>query len=110
MTATIDPASTGYSAPHTGVGLDVPLAWIRPNPHNPRKTFDPEKLRELAESIKAHGLLEPLVVRSVTGSGAPSYELLAGERRWRVMLLLVKAQLEAVELGLLSLDEAFMSA
>src|SRR5262245_31390895 len=57
----------------------VPLRDVRPNPDQPRKHFDDDKLRELSESIKAHGLLQPIVVRRVeTG-----FELLAGERRFR---------------------------
>ena len=61
----------------------VPLRDVRPNPDQPRKHFDDEKLRELSESIKAHGLLQPIVVRRVeTG-----FELLAGERRFRAAQL-----------------------
>ena len=52
---------------------------IRPNPEQPRKTFEPKALEELAESIKEHGVLQPLVVRRV-GS---QYQIVAGERRWR---------------------------
>jgi ParB/RepB/Spo0J family partition protein len=57
----------------------VPVADVRPNPDQPRKHFDEEKLAELAASIKAHGLLQPIVVRPA-GAG---FELLAGERRFR---------------------------
>jgi ParB/RepB/Spo0J family partition protein len=57
----------------------VQLRDIQPNPDQPRKHFDEEKLRELAVSIKAHGLLQPIVVRRV----AAGFELLAGERRFR---------------------------
>ncbi len=57
----------------------VPLRDVRPNPDQPRKHFDQEKLDELAASIKAHGLLQPIVVRRV----AEGFELLAGERRFR---------------------------
>ena len=57
---------------------------IRPNPNQPRKTFDDESLTELADSIKQVGLIQPLVVRkTVTG-----YELVAGERRLRACKLL----------------------
>lgn len=52
---------------------------IKPNENQPRKTFDPEKIEDLANSIKEHGVIQPLVVRKVeTG-----YEIVAGERRWR---------------------------
>ena len=61
----------------------VPLRDVRPNPDQPRKHFDDDKLRELSESIKAHGLLQPIVVRRVESS----FELLAGERRFRAAQL-----------------------
>jgi len=61
----------------------VPLRDVRPNPDQPRKHFDADKLRELSESIKAHGLLQPIVVRRVESG----FELLAGERRFRAAQL-----------------------
>jgi ParB family chromosome partitioning protein len=57
----------------------VPLRDVRPNPDQPRKHFDEEKLAELSASIKAHGLLQPIVVRRMSDG----FELLAGERRFR---------------------------
>jgi ParB family chromosome partitioning protein len=57
----------------------VPVRDVRANPDQPRKHFDEEKLGELAASIKAHGLLQPILVRRV----ADGFELLAGERRLR---------------------------
>jgi len=57
----------------------IALADLRPNPFQPRQTFDEEALMELAESIKQHGVLQPILVRpAVVG-----YEIIAGERRWR---------------------------
>lgn len=61
-----------------GPGL-VPVAEIRPNPFQPRETFDEAALEELAESIRTHGVLQPVVLRR----GVRGYELIAGERRWR---------------------------
>ena len=61
----------------------VQLRDVRPNPDQPRKHFDDDKLRELSESIKAHGLLQPIVVRRVENG----FELLAGERRFRAAQL-----------------------
>jgi ParB family chromosome partitioning protein len=61
----------------------LPLRDVRPNPDQPRKHFDDDKLRELSESIKAHGLLQPIVVRRVESG----FELLAGERRFRAAQL-----------------------
>lgn len=52
---------------------------IKPNSNQPRKSFDEEKLEELATSIKEHGLIQPVVLRSVKNG----YEIVAGERRWR---------------------------
>lgn len=58
----------------------LPLNEIIPNKDQPRKTFDETSLAELAESIKQHGVLQPLLVRPLPGGG---YQLVAGERRWR---------------------------
>ena len=63
--------------------LSLPLDAIRPNPDQPRRFFDPEGLEELADSIRALGILQPLTVRQ-TDSG---WELIAGERRLRAAAL-----------------------
>ena len=63
--------------------LDVDIASIKPNPYQPRRVFDTEKLQELAASIKEFGVVQPLVVRK-KGQG---YELVAGERRLRAASL-----------------------
>jgi len=62
-----------------GATVHVPLDRIEPNPHQPRKDFDPEDLAALKESLTTHGLLQPVVVRAA-GDG---YQLIAGERRLR---------------------------
>jgi ParB family chromosome partitioning protein len=64
-------------------GVDeVDIDLIAPNPEQPRTRIDPAALEELAASVRAHGLLQPLVVtRLVSDSGAVSYRLIAGERR-----------------------------
>ncbi len=59
--------------------FSCPIEEIKPNGHQPRKTFTPARLEELAASIKEKGILQPLVVRKMKGH----YELVAGERRWR---------------------------
>ena len=61
---------------------ELPVEAIRPNPRQPRQVFDPESQDELKTSIKAFGLLQPVVVRSVDGD---AYELVMGERRWRAI-------------------------
>lgn len=63
---------------------EIPLELVKPNPEQPRREFDGEALLALAESIKARGLLQPIVVRGLPGGG---YELLAGERRLRAARL-----------------------
>jgi ParB family transcriptional regulator, chromosome partitioning protein len=60
-----------------------PLEKIAPQKGQPRQHFDPAKLDELAQSIREHGLVEPLVVRRIAGSD--KLELVAGERRWRAL-------------------------
>ena len=56
------------------------ISDIEPNRDQPRKDFNEEALRELADSIATHGVLQPLLVRPLAGGG---YQLVAGERRWR---------------------------
>ena len=68
---------------------DVPIAQIRPNPAQPRQHFDEDALAELAESIRQHGVLQPILLRPVEGG----YELIAGERRWRASQ---RAQLHSI--------------
>ena len=65
----------------TGDERSVPIASVRRNPANPRRSFDPDELDELATSLRAHGFLSPIVVRPAEEEGA--YEIVAGERRWR---------------------------
>jgi ParB family transcriptional regulator, chromosome partitioning protein len=66
----------------TSTFVDVPLSAVRPNPDQPRRYFDETKLAELAASIRASGLLQPLAVRP-DPDGVTDYLLIAGERRWR---------------------------
>ncbi len=75
------------SPPSAGPFLDLPLTAIRPSPWQARKHFDPGQLAELADTIREHGVLQPVLVRP----GPDGYELIAGERRWRA------AQLAGVE-------------
>ena len=69
-----EPASAGQ--------VRVPVEFLRPNPDQPRKRFSDESLEELAQSIREKGILQPIVVRPIAGE-ANSYEIVAGERRWR---------------------------
>ena len=58
---------------------EVAVKNLKPNPYQPRKTFDPDALRELEESIRQSGVIQPLIVRKK----GRQYEIVAGERRWR---------------------------
>ncbi|MDD4075568.1 MAG: nucleoid occlusion protein [Eubacteriales bacterium] len=69
---------------HDKLLTQIPVSDIRPNPSQPRATFDEESIRELAQSIAAVGLIQPLVVRRAPDG----YELVAGERRLRAVKLL----------------------
>ena len=60
----------------------VPIELVFPNPDQPRRTFDEEKLDELTESIKSKGIFQPLIVRQRPGN-QQQFEIVAGERRWR---------------------------
>jgi ParB family chromosome partitioning protein len=68
--------------PHEST-LDIPVEAIQPNPFQPRRVFQDKGLQELAQSIRANGIIQPLVVRLVEGH----YQLVAGERRWRAAKL-----------------------
>lgn len=67
------------TAPNAGLS-EIPVRAIQPNPHQPRGFFDERSLAELADSIREHGLIQPLIV---TRDGEDQYTLIAGERRWR---------------------------
>lgn len=68
--------------------LQVPVETIEPNPDQPRKTFSAEQLKELADSIRAQGLLQPILVTPIGPVGAaPRFQLVAGERRLRAAKL-----------------------
>ncbi|MDB5507856.1 MAG: chromosome partitioning protein ParB [Hyphomicrobiales bacterium] len=60
----------------------IPIEFIKPNPRNPRRTFNDEQLGELADSIKEKGVIQPILVRAIDGL-ADAFEIIAGERRWR---------------------------
>src|SRR5579883_2200806 len=71
----------------------LPVDRIAPGKYQPRRVFDEEKLAELAASIKAQGLIQPIVVRP---SGVGRYEIIAGERRWRAAQLAGLTEIPAV--------------
>ncbi|AWK61523.1 chromosome partitioning protein ParB [Helicobacter cinaedi PAGU611] len=73
--------------------LDLDIDIIKPNPYQPRKTFNQEALQELSESIKEHGLLQPIVVYD---NGDGDYVLIAGERRLRASKLAGLSNIRAI--------------
>ena len=79
---TSDPGNTAQEDGTAGEQM-VKVALIEPNQSQPRKKFDQEQMEELAESIKLHGVLQPLLVQKKDGL----YEIIAGERRWRAAKL-----------------------
>ena len=79
----------------------IPLAFIHPNPRNPRTTFAQEDLDDLTVSIQAHGMVQPIVVRPVPDR-PDYYEIIAGERRWRAAQ---KAGLHDVPVTLLDVSD-----
>jgi len=117
-------STTGKAAGIGGIGaeasqvlmLDLPVSAIRPSSSQPRSHFDEGSLNELAASIKAQGLVQPIVVRKLdreAGAGELQYELIAGERRWRAAKMaglskvpaVIKAVFDDREVLLLSLVE-----
>ena len=71
--------------PQSAEALDkLPIKQIQPGRYQPRQQFDEDKLRELANSVHAQGLIQPIVVRP---GADDQYEIIAGERRWRAAQL-----------------------
>ncbi|HEX9167033.1 MAG TPA: ParB/RepB/Spo0J family partition protein [Gemmatimonadales bacterium] len=91
LEALLGPISRDQAAA-AGALRELPVSAIKPNPFQPRRDFDEVALGELASSIEASGLLQPVVVRSSHGG----YELIAGERRWRAVQRLGWQKLPAV--------------
>jgi ParB family chromosome partitioning protein len=65
----------------------IPIEDIMPNPHQPRMQFDPAGLKELAASIREHGVIQPLIVARSRPTDPAPYQIIAGERRWRAAQL-----------------------
>ena len=71
---------------------ELPLDKILPNPAQPRLSYEEDSLTELADSIREHGVIQPILVRPV----GPQYELIAGERRWRASRLAERRSIPAI--------------
>ena len=89
----------GENATDNNTLIEVKLIDIEPNKEQPRKAFDAEALSELADSIKEHGLLQPIIVKPLTNG---TYRIIAGERRWRASRM---AGLETVPVVIKDLSE-----
>lgn len=98
-----DPAAAG-SADRDGTLSNLPIESLQRGQYQPRTRMDKDALEELAQSIKARGIVQPIVARELDGGG---YEIIAGERRWRAAQL---AGLETVPVVLRSIpDEAALA-
>ena len=86
------PQPAAAPAPSAAGPTELPIDRIRPNPEQPRRRFDPAELERLADSIRRHGVLQPVVVRAVEDG----YELVVGERRWRASQVAGRTTLPAV--------------
>jgi len=82
--ATEEPIAVVEGRPSDKDQSVLPVEFLQRGRYQPRRHFDEDKLQELADSIKAQGMVQPIVVRSV---GDKSYEIIAGERRWRAAQL-----------------------
>ncbi|NVH76263.1 ParB/RepB/Spo0J family partition protein [Paraburkholderia sp. JPY432] len=88
-----------------GTASDVAVADIVPNPWQPRKVFNEAKLKQLAESIRETGLVQPIVVRRV----AHGHQIIAGERRWRAHKMIDKETIKAVVIDLSDEEMAMLA-
>lgn len=79
----------------------IPIEFLRPNPRNPRKSFDAAELEDLTRSIEEKGILQPILARTIAGV-ADLYEIIAGERRWRAAQ---KAGLHEVPIVIVEADD-----
>ena len=94
------PAAAPQASATTDAGpRGVPIDLVQRNPQQPRKHFDEGELNDLANSIRAHGVLQPILVRPIAGG---RYEIVAGERRWRAAQ---RAGLHAIPAVIRELDE-----
>ena len=82
-----------FSADFSTPSSTLPLSQIESCQNQPRKSFDQEKLEELAESIRQHGVIQPLTVRKLASG---DYQIIAGERRWRAARLAGLEEIPAV--------------
>jgi ParB family transcriptional regulator, chromosome partitioning protein len=98
LAALLPDKAAAATGDESGRVRQVPIEEVRPNRFQPRKTFDPAKLQELVASVRANGIIQPVLVRLADGG----YELIAGERRYRAACM---AGLKAVPAIVQTLDQ-----
>jgi ParB family chromosome partitioning protein len=86
--------------------FQIPIESIRPNPNQPRHRFDNDMLKELAESIRLYGIMQPISVRMLE---ANQYEMVAGERRLRAAKLLYMTTIPALIINVTEKDSAILA-
>ncbi len=79
------PVPVGETRPSVSPDRTLPIEFVSRSPKNPRRHFDEAELQDLAGSIRQHGIVQPVVVRTIAGGNR--FEIIAGERRWRAAQL-----------------------
>lgn len=85
----------------------IKISKIEPNKNQPRKEFNLENLRKLADSIKQYGVLQPLLIKPIKGTD--SYQIIAGERRWRAARMAGKTEVPVIVKELTDIEQAEIS-
>jgi ParB family transcriptional regulator, chromosome partitioning protein len=111
VAARVDATLMGHERDRREV-VELLLDEVMPSRQQPRQSFDPGGLAELAESIKLHGVLEPVIVRAIPltlyEGGGRQYELVAGERRWRAAALAERRTVPALVLPEMTSDQTVL--
>lgn len=95
-------AEPGNSTITDGLKRELPIEKLSPRRNQPRRTIDPAELEQMVTTIRALGIIQPIVVRPLDGPSADNYEIVAGERRWRAAQL---AGISTVPAIIRTLDE-----
>ncbi|MBM3506684.1 MAG: ParB/RepB/Spo0J family partition protein [Alphaproteobacteria bacterium] len=104
LSALLGEDSTDYAAlDKVRATKEVPIERLRPGKYQPRRRFDAEEIAELVASVRARGILQPILVRRVGEGADEAYEIIAGERRWRAAQ---QAQLHQVPVVIKDLSDA----
>jgi ParB family chromosome partitioning protein len=95
-------AEPGLPSVTDGLKRELPIDQVIPRPQQPRRTFDPVELAQMAATLRALGMIQPMVVRPLAGPPTDRYEIVAGERRWRAAQL---AEMSTVPVIIRHLDD-----